>query len=85
MFVALRMQLLMRSCVSLSMHFIFPAGVDFAAMANEQAQADCPRAKDFPGFLFKDVPLPDRDSTILSSLNWRQPSICTREIAMTSF
>ena len=33
-----------------------PAGVDFAAMANEQAQADRPRAKDFPGFLFKDVP-----------------------------
>ena len=47
----------------------FPAGVDFAVMANEQAQADRPRAKDFPGFLFKDVPLPDRDGTILCKVS----------------
>ena len=38
-------------------------------MANEQAQADHPRANDFPGFLFKDVPLPDRDGTILCEVS----------------
>ena len=38
-------------------------------MANEQAQADRPRAKDFPGFLFKGVPLPDHDSTILCEVS----------------
>ena len=46
-----------------------PAGVDFAAMANEQAQADRPMAKDFSGFLFKDMPLPDRDGTILCEVS----------------
>ena len=38
-------------------------------MANEQAQADHPRAKDFLEFLFKDVPLPDRDGTILCEVS----------------
>ena len=47
----------------------FPAGVDFAAMANEQVQADHPRAKDFLGFLFKDVPLPEHDGTILCEVS----------------
>ena len=46
-----------------------PVGVDFAAMANEQAQADRPWVKNFLGFLFKDVSLPDRDGTILCEVS----------------
>ena len=46
-----------------------PAGVDFAAMAHKQAQTDCPTASEFLGFQFKEVPLPDRNGTILCEIS----------------